>query len=154
MEESTVNASAVRANVPSSAIADFEPDYSDCFRIASVPGGHSAADWARATLRGADGTFSRVVWQGILGFALSSGAPNTLVGWPIVQDTFERFVLQTGGRLMSGRMVFELDGDEVRWTTSLRYDRSIAAAIWAVVGPAHRRIAPQSLEGGRRRLLR
>jgi len=146
-----MSAVATRIDVPKALAAEF--DYSDCFRAAAVPGA-AAGDWARATLRGADGPFSRIVWQGILGFDLTSGAPGTFVGWPITQDAPERFVMETGGRLMSGRMVFDVDETEVRWTTSLRYHGSIGPVIWAAAGPAHRRIAPRSLEIGRRRLLR
>ena len=145
--------SATRVDVPDSAVADFAPDYSDCFRAAAVPG-RTAGDWARASLRGADGAFSRVVWQGILGFDLTSGAPDTFVGWPIKEDTPERFLVETGGRLMAGRMVFELDDEEVRWTTSLRFHGSVGGSIWAVVGAAHRWIAPRALDKGRHALVR
>jgi hypothetical protein len=149
-----MNATATRTDVPEGAVSDFSPSYSDCFRVASVPG-RTAADWAWASLRGADGAFSRVVWQGILGFELaSSGTPGTLVGWPICHDSPARFVLETDGRLMAGRMVFELAGDEVRWTTTLRYHGSTAALIWATVGPGHRWIAPRSLGQARERLVR
>jgi hypothetical protein len=144
---------AIRVDVPDSAVADFAPDYSDCFRVDGVPG-RTAGEWARATLRGADGAFSRVVWQGILGFRLTPGAPGTFVGWSIREDSPERFVLQSEGRLMAGRMVFEVGELDVRWTTSLRYHGPVGPVIWAGAGPAHRRIAPRSLEGGRRRLLR
>jgi hypothetical protein len=145
---------ATRVDVPRSAIADFAPDYSDCFQVDAVPGGPAAAEWAWATLRGADGAFSRVAWQGILGFQLTPGAPQTLVGWPIVEDAPERFVLQAGGRLMAGRMTFELDGAVVRWTTSLRFHGPLGRIVWAGAGPAHRRIAPRSMEKGRRALVR
>lgn len=149
-----MSATATRTEVPDSAVADFSTDYADCFRVASVPG-TTAADWAQAALRGADGAFSRVVWQGILGFELvASGTPGTLVGWPIRVDSPERFVLQTDGPLMAGRMAFELSDDEVRWTTSLHYHRSIARIIWAAAGPAHRRLAPRSLGRARPSLAR
>jgi hypothetical protein len=151
MEGVEMSAVVTRVDVPEALAAGV--DYADCFRVAAVPGA-SAGDWARATLRGADGAFSRIVWQGILGFDLTSGAPGTFVGWPITEDSPERFVMETGGRLMAGRMVFDVDETEVRWTTSLRYDGTIGRVIWAGAGAAHRRIAPRSLEGGRRRLLR
>ena len=148
-----MNATATRVDVPDSAVADFSPDYADCFRVAAIPG-QTAADWAGAALGGADGPFSRVVWQGILGFDLSSGTPGTLVGWPIREDSAERFVLETGGRLMAGRMVFELVDDQVRWTTSLRFHGWAGRLVWASVGPAHRRIAPRCLNDADRRLSR
>jgi hypothetical protein len=143
---------ASRIEVPESAIADFAPDYSDCFEVDPVAG-RTAADWARASLRGADGAFSRVVWQGILGLELDSGAPGTFVGWPIREDSPGRFVVQTDGRLMAGRMVFEVGDHAVRWTTSLRFHGSVGAAIWAVAGPVHRRLAPRCLDRGRHVLV-
>jgi hypothetical protein len=145
---------ATRTAVPDGAVAGFSPDYSDCFRVASRPR-TTAAEWARASLRGAEGPYSRVVWQGILGFDLaSSGTPGTLVGWPIRDDSPERFVLETGGRLMAGRMVFEVVGDSVRWTTTLRFHGIVGRLVWAGAGPAHRRLAPRCLDQGHRRLAR
>jgi hypothetical protein len=148
-----MSAGATRTEVPSGAVVDFSPSYSDCFQVASVPGS-TAADWARASLRGADGTFSRVVWQGILGFELAPGTPGTLVGWTIIHDSAERFVLEADGPVMVGRMVFELADGEVRWTTSLKYHRSVGRIIWAAVGPGHRRIAPRVLGRAHRSLAR
>ena len=144
---------ATRTDVPEGAVADFAPDYSDCFEIASLSGA-TAGDWARASLRGADGPFSRVVWQGLLGFRLAPGAPGTLVGWPIRHDSPERFVMESDGRLMAGRMVFELVDDAVRWTTTLRFHGTIGRVVWAGAGPAHRRIAPRCLDQAHRRLLK
>jgi hypothetical protein len=149
-----MSAVATRTDVPEGAVADFSPDYSDCFRVASLPG-TTAADWARASLRGAEGPFSRVVWQGILGFDLaSSGTPGTLVGWPIRHDSPERFVMAAGGRLMVGRRVFEVVGDSVRWTTTLRFHGMVGRTVWAGAGPAHRRLAPRCLDHAHRLLAR
>ncbi|MGY2873843.1 hypothetical protein ACVW00_001033 [Marmoricola sp. URHA0025 HA25] len=143
---------ASRIDVPEALAAGV--DYGDCFTVAAVSGA-SAGAWAHATLRGAEGPFSRVVWQGILGFELvAPGAAGTLVGWAIAQDSPERFVMEADGRLMAGRMVFDVDDSEVRWTTSLRFHGRIGSAVWAGVGFAHRWLAPRTLEGGRRRLLR
>ena len=148
-----MNDVATRTDVPDSAVADFAPDYSDCFEIESLPG-RTAGDWARASLRGADGPFSRVVWQGLLGFRLASGAPGTLVGWPIRHDAPERFVMESDGRLMAGRMVFELVEESVRWTTTLRFHGTVGRLVWAGAGPAHRRIAPRCLDQAHRGLAR
>jgi hypothetical protein len=145
---------ATRTAVPEDVVADFEPDYSDCFQIASLPA-TTAADWATASLRGADGPFSRIVWQGLLGFELaSSGTPGTLVGWPIREESRERFVMESGGRLMAGRMVFELVDESVRWTTTLRFHGTVGRLIWAGAGPAHRRVAPRCLDQAHRKLER
>jgi len=149
-----MNDTASRTAVPETAVADFASDYADCFRTASVPG-TTAADWATMSLRGADGAFGTVVWHGILGFDLApAGAPGTLVGWSVRHDSPERFVLETEGRLMAGRMVFEMTGDQVLWTTTLRYHGSVAGWVWAAAGPAHRRLAPHSLGRARHSLAR
>lgn len=144
---------AVRIDVPSNAVADFAPSYADCFRISSVAG-RTASEWAHATLGAADGAFSRVVWHGILGFDLSSGAPGTLAGWPIVEDSPSRFVMQTGGRLMAGRMVFLVSDTDVQWTTALQFHGAAGSTVWAGAGPVHRMLAPRALQIGRRKLLR
>jgi hypothetical protein len=143
---------ATRIDVPRALTVGV--DYADCFRAVAVPGA-SAGDWATATLRGAEGPFSRIVWHGVLGFDLAApGTPDTLVGWAITADSPERFVMETDGRLMAGRMVFDVDETDVRWTTSLRFHGKAGSIIWAGAGVAHRWLAPRTLGSGRRKLMR
>jgi hypothetical protein len=148
---------AIRVDVDARRRAEFAADYSDAFRIDAEPG-HSAGEWAQRSLRGAEaghGLFSRMAWRGLLGLHLAApGTPGTLVGWRIAVDEPERFVLETGGRLMSGRMVFELSDAAVTWTTMLRYHRPAARFVWAGAGHAHRALAPRCLENARRSLQR
>ena len=150
-----MGAPITRATVPESAVADFAADYADCFRVTSFPGRHSAADWAEATLRGSDGVFGRVVWHGLLGFELApSGTAGSLVGWRIAEDAPGRFVMEADGPRMAGRMTFDVEGQEVRWTTALRYHGRVAALIWSGAGIVHRQLAPRSLDDARRSLAR
>jgi hypothetical protein len=133
-------------------VDDFRPDYADCFVVAT-PAEFAAREWAAASLRGADGTFSRVVWQGLLGLDLAPiGTEDTLVGWPIRHDTATRLEVDTDGRLMAGRMTFLVEGDRVAWATMFRFHGGAGRRIWAVAGHVHRALAPRCLESAARNL--
>jgi hypothetical protein len=96
-----------------------------------------------------------LVWHGLLGFELAApGTAGSLVGWRIAVDEPELLVLETDGRLMSGRMVFEACDTSLTWTTMLHYHRPIARAIWAVAGHVHRALTPRCLEAARKSLQR
>lgn len=129
-------------------VADFAADYADAVCL-PVTKSHRAQKWAYYSLRGADvagGIFTRLIWGGVLGFRLApKGAPETLVGWRSTVDEPDRYVLDTDGRLMAGRMIFQTFATEVRWTTMLRYHRSAAARIWTVAGKVHRALTPRLL---------
>ena len=150
-------ASATRVDVDARVRAEFAADYGDAFRIASVPS-HRAHEWAQRSLRGADpanGSFGRLVWHGLLGFQLAaSGTAGTLVGWQIAVDEPDLFVLETDGRLMAGRMIFQACDIAVTWTTMLRYHRPAARPIWAAAGHAHRALTPRCLTAARHSLRR
>ena len=111
-----------RITNPPAAVADFPADYWDCFAIATTP--DSARRWARLCLRGAEsagGIFSLLVWQGVLGFKLDApGTPGTVAGWRITDETSTRLVLDADGRLMRGRMVFEIAGRDTGKALAIR----------------------------------
>jgi len=96
-----------------------------------------------------------LVWHGLLGFQLAaSGTAGTLVGWQIAVDEPELLVLETDGRLMAGRMIFDASDTAVTWTTMLRYHRPAARPIWAAAGHAHRALTPRCLTAARQSLQR
>jgi hypothetical protein len=140
----------VRREVPRHLADDFALDYGDCF-VTTSPPDVTARRWATASLRGAaasGGAFARLVWHGLLGFELAPfDAPGTLVGWAVHLDTPSRFELGADGRLMAGRMVFEVDDREVAWITMLRFRRTTGRVVWSGAGHAHRALAPRSLHG-------
>lgn len=125
-------------------LAGFGADYSDAFSVATVAGSTASA-WARRSLRGANvanGAFKNAVWHGALGFDLAAeGTPDAFVGWQISTDLPERFVLDADGRLMRGRMVFEVSPSVVTWTTMLAFHRPAGARIWSVAAHVHRALA-------------
>ena len=131
----------------------FRADYVDTFHVeaATTP----AREWARLSLRAADVPFSTLVWQGVLGFRLAAPAtPGTLVGWRIAVDEPDRFVMECDGRLMAGRMMFEISADVLTWTTMLRFHGRAGRAVWAVAGNAHRALAPRCLDAAARTVSR
>ncbi|MGB8406483.1 MAG: hypothetical protein WCE30_20705 [Mycobacterium sp.] len=131
------------------AAADFPTDYWDSFHIHSGAGSRPAREWARLCLRGAETAnraFSRIAWQGLLGFHLAArGTNGTLVGWRILVDTPTQFVLDADGSRMAGRMVFAVSDTDVEWTTMLHYHSTTGRLLWAIAGTAHRALAPACL---------
>lgn len=131
----------------------FRADYVDTFHVEATT--TPAREWARLSLRAAEGPFSGLIWQGILGFRLAAPTtPGTLVGWRIAVDEPERFVMDCDGRLMAGRMVFEKSDDVLTWTTMLRFHGRVGRAVWAVAGNAHRALAPRCLGAAARAVSR
>lgn len=126
------------------SVAEFRADYSDAFSVPTTAASTASA-WAHQSLRGADmmnGAFRQAVWHGVLGFDLAAaGTPDTFVGWQISTDRPERFVLEADGRLMRGRMVFEVSPTVVIWTTMLAFHQPAGARIWSVAGHVHRALA-------------
>jgi hypothetical protein len=137
-------------------LADFPADYWDCFTTTATRG--SAEQWARSCLQGAQslgGLFSFVVWQGLLGFSLDAPAtPGTVAGWHISEQSLDRCVLDADGRLMRGRMVFEVAGGEATWTTMIHYQHRLARPIWELAANAHRALVPKCLRSAQHTLSR
>ena len=138
-------------------LAEFRADYADAFRL-DTDAGHPARAWAQRCLRGADamgGLFAGLVWHRVLGLQLAAPhTPGTLVRWQIGVDEPSRFVLDSAGGRMAGRMVFETSAAAVTWTTMLRFGRPSAGAIWKAAGHAHRALAPRCLAAAAASLAR
>ena len=94
----------------------------------------------------ANGMFRHGIWHGALGFDLApAGTPDTFVGWQISTDLPERFVLDADGRLMRGRMVFEVSTAFVTWTTMLAFHRPAGVRVWSIAAHVHRALARELL---------
>lgn len=87
-----------------------------------------------------------------LGPSRSSGH---LIGWPIVRSDPDELVLATRGPLMRGELTLRRqDGRRAVLTTRLHYRRRVAArAVWALIGPLHRMVAPRLMRRSARRGL-
>jgi hypothetical protein len=126
----------------------FQPSYADAFRLDGVAP-RPAREWARRSLPSdslPDRVFSNFIWSGLLGFHLARlGQPYTLAGWSLIVDEPRLCTLDTDGRLMAGRMVFETGDQSITWTTMLRFHHSLAPPVWSAAGRLHRRLAPMLL---------
>lgn len=145
---------STRVEVEPRAVAGFTAHYGDSFRISRGPGATEPRAWAQMALRGtgdANGAFSRLVWEGLLGFDLAApGTPGTLQGWRVTTDDQTSFVMAADGSRMAGQMVFSVAGDAVTWTTLLRFHDLPGRLVWSIAGHAHRAIAPRCLDRARR----
>jgi hypothetical protein len=126
------------------------PDYTDVFEVtipASDP--RSAEAFARLAVEGAPWavrTTIRVVHRYVLRLQLGPwSSPGHVLGWRIVRSEPSLVRLEAESPLL-GRGVIVGERPEptrARVTTSLFFGRpALGRAIWTVVGPLHRRIAP------------
>lgn len=131
-------------------------DYADAFAVA-VPEGagpFDAAVFVREALEDAPAAIRAVVdtaWR-LLGFRLGPRDAEHILGWRIVAARPDAVQIAVSGSRMDGVIVGRTGPAAVSVTTYLRYVRPTAALrIWAVVGHAHRRVAPYLIQ---RRLSR
>jgi hypothetical protein len=112
-------------------------------------------EWARATIEGASAAGRFMAWQAILGLRLDKRpAPDHIAGWMIAErgDTWIR--LEASSWSMTANMIFQIAEETVSFATLIRYDRPVAAFVWTPVSAIHRRLAPDFLGHGVRRINR
>lgn len=117
-------------------------DYADAFRIRSGTG-RTAEQWARRVFEsrpsGPRRVFSFIIWQGVLGLRLAPpDSPGHIAGWALAENEPGLLVMHADSRLMVGRMVLEVSGEHVTWTTLLGFERAAARPVWALTGYGHR----------------
>jgi hypothetical protein len=103
---------------------------------------------------GAGGGFVLWIHRHILRFRLGPYAsPEHIIGWSITHSDPDEIVLVADGPLMRGQLRLRReDGRRAVLTTRLHYRHKVAArAVWAVVGPLHRVIAPELMKRTARR---
>jgi hypothetical protein len=128
-------------------------DYVDVFEAPLRPGdGRSAEQALRDALGdepGAGGSAVMWIHRHLLRFRLGPySAPDHLTGWPIARSGHDEIVLATGGPLMHGELTLRRhDGRRAVLTTRVHYRHKFAArAVWAIVGPLHRAVAPRLVQ--------
>ena len=124
-------------------------DYADSFELRlEEPDAHSAEEWMRAAVDRAAPPVReliRFVHARIARFALST-EPYSVLGWETVSSTPDAFHVETRGPLLRAEIVARRTSDRTATvTTFLFYERKATAALWLLVGPLHRRIAPYLL---------
>lgn len=129
------------------------PDYADLFTIDGPESGtRSARQLAERALEHAAWPVRSAIWfahRHLLRFRLGPrSSPDHVLGWTVVADEPDMIELEAESTLL--RAVVVMRRVEATWTftTQLFYARRAQApALWTVVGPLHRRIAPYLLKG-------
>jgi hypothetical protein len=126
-------------------------DYADSFQIELPEPDHRSPErWVRAGLEGAPAWVRAIILFAhtyLLRFRLEpTPAPDRVLGWRITISSDDAVVLRASGPLLAAAIVGRRSGPTIMTvTTFVGFRHRTAPAIWAVVGPAHRRIAPRLL---------
>jgi hypothetical protein len=135
-------------------IGDTRYDYADAFELRSPePDPRTAEQFARDALENAPGPVRgivRLVHRHVLRFTLApSSSPQHILGWTILASEPDLIQLQAVSPLL-GRGVLvgrRVEPTRMVLTTYIFYTRPAAGrAVWAVVGPLHRAVAPYLLK--------
>jgi hypothetical protein len=110
-------------------------------RVSPAPA-HTAEWWARAVFE--DGPapvrwFVLFGWVVVLRLRLGPrSADGYVLGWRIVEDTPERFVLGVESTMLVARLVITTGSSAAEHATYLRYCRRRARVIWPLIAPLHK----------------
>ncbi|MEW2506865.1 nitroreductase/quinone reductase family protein [Amycolatopsis sp. NPDC047767] len=126
--------------------------YTSTVDIARPAGDERTAEqWARAAWEDAPAplrAFLRVGWR-CLGLRTRPG-PGRVLGWTVASSEPGRVVLEAPSSLLTVRNTVDV-GSRVRWTTTVRFDRAPARALWAIAAPVHAVVIPWRLREAARR---
>ena len=127
-------------------------DYADAFAV-PIPTSddRTPEEVTRAGLEGAPRAIRWLIWnvhRRILGFELAPlGSPDHILGWRIMSSTQDEIRLETRSGLYHGVLIARrADPHTARLVTSLTYDGRASRAVWTIVGPLHRLLAPLLLQ--------
>jgi hypothetical protein len=124
-------------------------DYQDAFAVRTavrLP----AEEWAWLALEKASPAvsgFAYRVQRALLGLRLAPRlSPDHPLGWEMMRVEAASVVLGAQGGIVTPRIAVITSPEQVVAATLLRYDSSIAPAVWSVVAPVHRAVARYLLE--------
>jgi hypothetical protein len=125
-----------------------DPDYVDLFTITTaMAADRSAEQWARAALEQAPVSRrnARRLWR-IMGLRLGPrDSADHVQGWKIAGRGDNWLRLETASWYMTAQAICLVEGTQVSISLSLRYDRPVAAHVWALVRGPHQRAVPAML---------
>lgn len=124
------------------ALAGLDADYVDRF---THPVSRSATPerWARQMFGDAPSRAERFIWSGLLGLRLlPSPSDDTVAGWLIAGRDEDWIRLTTSSHIVSAVLLVQTGSDELALTTVIRYENPVGRAVWTVLSPIHRGIAP------------
>jgi hypothetical protein len=124
-------------------------DYADAFALLlDRPDAHTAEEWVRQGLEGSPAPVRwliRFVHAHVIRFELDDG-PDAVLGWRIVRSEPEVIHLQAQGPMARADIVARRTSPtSAGFSTFLSHRHSSAPALWRVIGPLHRAIAPYLL---------
>lgn len=144
---SFVGVDSLPPQIRSRALPD--ADYADLTTIATpVARDSSPEEWLRALLE--EGSIGRHaaprLWRRI-GLRLGpAGSADHVQGWRIADQGQDWIRIQTASWYMTAEAVLLVEDARVSLALLLRFDQPpMARAVWAVVGPGHRRGVPRML---------
>jgi hypothetical protein len=123
------------------------PDYVELFTATTrAATDRSPEEWARAVLEETPtGRSAPLLWR-LLGVRLGPRpSPDHVQGWRIADRGDDWIRLEATSWFMTAHAVCQVDDGQVSIALFLRYDRPIAALIWALVSVMHRRAVPVML---------
>jgi hypothetical protein len=126
-------------------------DYTDSFLMETgLTQERTAEQWARLILENATAFWRRRLpggWR-ILGLDhVAVGAPDSVLGWPIVMNTPDYILLSAvGHRGLSAELLIERRGDGVLFATLEQHHNRLATIWWAMVTPPHHLIVTHLLK--------
>lgn len=131
-----------------------QPDYVDLFTVTTPRAtDRSPEEWTRAIL-GAGGRNARVLWR-LMGLRLGPPhSPGHVEGWRIAARGDNWLRVETASWYVTGQAICLVEEGQVSLSLSLRYDRPVAALVWALVSGTHQRGVPVMLRQAVRRLTR
>jgi hypothetical protein len=138
-----------RVAVAGEPLAPASYDCADSFELRlDRPDDHRAEEWVRAGLEQAAPpipSLIRLVHGRVLRFALTN-QPGNVLGWRLVSAEPDVVHLRTEGRLARAEIVARRTAPDVAgFTTYIHYKSRAMPALWGVIGPVHRAIAPYLL---------
>jgi hypothetical protein len=151
----TLKRIASRALAGRTQIGEDAADYVDVFEVPIRSANSPTVEQALRDAVGQepDALGAVVLWihRHVLGFRLGpASSPEHIIGWSIMRSDNDQIVLAANGPLMHGELdLRRQDGRRAVLTTRLHYRHKFAArAVWLLVGPLHRAIAPRLLQRG------
>lgn len=126
-------------------------DYEDAFLVDAGPvPGQTPEQWARQFFAGAPARLRTTLPRAwfALGLELGPTASDRLVfGWEVRQSTPDHVLLGADSRIgMPGELLFQRRGGGLLFATFLQHRNAAARAMWAGVGPVHRKVVRELLE--------
>lgn len=122
-------------------------DYRDGFRL-DLPDGPelSGEEWAREMLEGAKAETRRSLRRGwpLLGLKMASdGEEGAILGWRIRHSGPDYLLLGADSRIgMPAELLFRPAAGGLFFATMIQQRNPFVRALWAPIGPPHRRVVP------------